>query len=69
MLKKLSVRKKSVKSNVLSFNLKFFRTKLDIKSCREIIHLEISLTLMSSLLKHANYPNAVLKSLKIRGLT
>ena len=34
----------------------------------EIIHLEITL-LMSDLLKHTNYLNAVLKSLKTRGLT
>ena len=34
----------------------------------EIAHLEIAL-LMSNLLKHANYLNAVLKSLKTRGLT
>ena len=42
---------------------------MDIKSViRDYTHIEITL-LMSNLLKHANYLNAVLKSLKNRGLT
>ena len=49
------IEKETVKS------LKLFRTKVDIKSV--IIYLEITL-LMSNLLKHANYLNAVLKSLR-----
>ena len=39
---------------------------MDIKSV--ITHLEIAV-LMSNILKHANYLNGVLKSLKARGLT
>ena len=57
--------KKTVNSNVLSLNLKLFRTKVDIKSVITDFYLEITL-LMSNLLKHANYLNAVLKSLKTR---
>ena len=40
----LWLEKRTVNSNVLSLNLKLFRTKVDIKSViREIIYLEIML--------------------------
>ena len=56
------IEKKSVNHNVLSLNLKLFRTKVDIKSV--IRDYLLRTLLMSNLLKHANYLNAVLKSLK-----
>ena len=38
------LKKKSVNSNVLSLNLKLFRTEVDIKGLSEITHLEITLS-------------------------
>ena len=55
------IEKKTVNSNVLSS----FKHEIisDKSGYQKIIYLEIT-SLMSNLLKHANYLNAVLKSLK-----
>ena len=51
-------------SSRIFFQLEIISDKSGYQKC----NLEITL-LMSNLLKHANYLNAVLKSLKNRGLT
>ena len=56
---------KTVNSNVLSLNLKLFRTEVDIKSVIRDYLLR-NYFVMSNLSKHANFLNTVLKSPKTR---